>query len=246
MTAGRTPTAPDRPATDRSPETQSLELTCDRVLFDCDGVLVASTTAGEMAWTQWAAEYGLEPSRVLDGIHGRRSADTIALFLPPERHQEALARIETIEIAGAARCTPIPGAAALLAALTGKWALVTSATGALATARLKAAGLPRPHTLITGEDVARGKPAPDGYAEAARRLGVRPGACVVVEDSPTGIRAGHAAGARHVLGVGRTALNTSAHTVVKDLSGVSWTGNSLRIDGTSLIPPGPTACLQAP
>lgn len=247
MTAdGGTRPAPGRPTADESLETRTIVLTCDGVLFDCDGVLVASTAAGETAWTQWATEHGLEPALVLDGVHGRRSADTVALFLPPERRHDALARIEAIEITGAERCTPVPGAAALLAGLTGQWAVVTSATRALADARLKAADLPQPPVLITGDDVERGKPAPDGYAEAARRLGVRIHACTVVEDSPTGIRAGRAAGAGHLLGVGETALDTAARTVVTDLSGVSWTGDGLRVEWSSLLRPTGTSCSPAP
>jgi len=48
---------------------------------------------------------------------------------------------------------------------------------------------------VTYEDTARGKPFPDPYLTAAGRLGVDPGACLVVEDSQPGIDAGHAAGA---------------------------------------------------
>ncbi|MEV6098002.1 HAD family phosphatase [Nocardia sp. NPDC051981] len=47
---------------------------------------------------------------------------------------------------------------------------------------------------VSTEEVARGKPAPDGYLEAAARLGIDPGACVAIEDSSNGLRAAHAAG----------------------------------------------------
>ena len=50
--------------------------------------------------------------------------------------------------------------------------------------------------VVSSEEVARGKPAPDVYLEAARRLGVEPGTCAAVEDSSNGIRAAHAAGMR--------------------------------------------------
>ena len=49
---------------------------------------------------------------------------------------------------------------------------------------------------VSSEEVARGKPAPDVYLEAARRLGVDPARCVAIEDSASGIRAAHAAGMR--------------------------------------------------
>jgi sugar-phosphatase len=53
-----------------------------------------------------------------------------------------------------------------------------------------------PTVLIAAEDVNSGKPAPDGYVMAAGRLGVDASDCLVVEDTPTGIVAGNAAGAR--------------------------------------------------
>ena len=59
--------------------------------------------------------------------------------------------------------------------------------------------------VVSSEEVARGKPAPDVYLEAARRLAVEPGRCAAVEDSSNGIRAAHAAGMR-VLAVAERAL----------------------------------------
>ncbi len=64
----------------------------------------------------------------------------------------------------------------------------------LARARLAAAGLPEPGVLVTADQVARGKPAPDPYLLAAERLGVDPADCLVLEDAPAGIAAGRAAG----------------------------------------------------
>ena len=52
--------------------------------------------------------------------------------------------------------------------------------------------------IVCAEDYVNGKPAPDPFLEAARRLGVSPGNCVVFEDSPTGIQAAEAAGMQHV------------------------------------------------
>lgn len=75
------------------------------------------------------------------------------------------------------------------------WAVVTSADLRLATARLGAAGIVAP-LLVTVEDVAAGKPDPEGFLLAARRLGVEPARCLVVEDSEPGLAAGRAAGAR--------------------------------------------------
>ena len=65
-------------------------------------------------------------------------------------------------------------------------------------ARLAAAGLPVPAVLIAAEDVSRGKPDPEGYLAASAALGYDIVQCVVIEDSPAGIAAGRAAGARTV------------------------------------------------
>ncbi|PRZ03431.1 HAD superfamily hydrolase (TIGR01509 family) [Isoptericola sp. CG 20/1183] len=95
-----------------------------------------------------------------------------------------------------------PGARALLDALAAAdvpCALVTMSYTVLAeavTAHVPGAFA----TLVTGDQVARGKPDPEPYLVAARRLGVRPSECVAIEDSPTGLTSALAAGAR-TLGV---------------------------------------------
>jgi sugar-phosphatase len=57
-----------------------------------------------------------------------------------------------------------------------------------------AGGLPLPAVQVYGEDVAEGKPSPEGYLAAAARLGLDPARCLVVEDAPSGVAAGRAAG----------------------------------------------------
>jgi sugar-phosphatase len=93
------------------------------------------------------------------------------------------------------------------------------------TARLKAAGLPEPKRLIAGDDVANGKPHPEPYMTGARLLGYSPAECVVVEDAPSGVGSGKAAGSR-VLGVLGThkaedLYAAGAEWVVESLSGVT-------------------------
>jgi mannitol-1-/sugar-/sorbitol-6-phosphatase len=73
--------------------------------------------------------------------------------------------------------------------------VVTSADARLARARLGAAGIAAPE-LVTVDDIRVGKPDPEGYLLAARRLGVDPARCLVVEDAEPGVQAGRAAGAR--------------------------------------------------
>jgi sugar-phosphatase len=212
-----------------------VELPCLAVLFDCDGVLVDSVASGERAWSQWALEYGLEPAAVLDGVHGRRSVETVAMHLPAALRQEALRRIDGLEIDDARNTAAIPGAAELIASLGDHWAVVTSAAPGLLRARLAAAGLPLPRVAVTAADVQRGKPAPEGYLLAAVGLGTPPGDCVVIEDSATGIRAGRDAGAGYVVGVGPGALDTDAQPVVRDLSGLRWQAGVLFIPSSALL-----------
>jgi mannitol-1-/sugar-/sorbitol-6-phosphatase len=215
--------------------TNDLILACRAVLFDCDGVLVDSTGIAERAWHRWALEYGLDPDAVLEGVHGRRSAETVALFLPPDRREAAYARIEAIEIVDAKQTRPVPGAPELLNAFPPAWAVVTSASRPLLAARLQAAGVPQPAVAITADDVQAGKPDPEGYRHAAALLGHATGECVVFEDSPTGIRAGHASGAAAVIGVGTGALATDAAVVVADLRAVRATADGLVCEGPGLL-----------
>ena len=212
-----------------------VELPCLAVLFDCDGVLVDSVASGERAWSQWAIDFGLEPSAVLDGVHGRRSVETVAMHLPVGRRAAALQRIDAMEIAGASSTTAIRGASELIASLTNNWAVVTSAAPALLRARLAAAGLPIPRVTVTAADVNEGKPSPEGYLRAAAELGFAVGDCLVIEDSPTGIRAGRSAGAGQVVGVGASALGTSAEPFVRDLRGLQWRDGVLHVPASALL-----------
>jgi mannitol-1-/sugar-/sorbitol-6-phosphatase len=83
----------------------------------------------------------------------------------------------------------------LLTALpAGTWAVATSGSRAVATSRLRRAGLPIPPVLVCAEDVTRGKPSPDAYLLAARSLGCAPEEVLVVEDAPAGIQAARTAG----------------------------------------------------
>jgi sugar-phosphatase len=169
------------------------------VLFDCDGVLVDSAASVERAWRRWAAERSLDEDAVVAIAHGRRTEDTLTdLGFSDDLAAEVL-RVESAEVADAASVSAFPEAAALLPSLPrDAWAVVTSGTHALVTSRLAAAGLPLPAVLVTANDVAAGKPDPEGYLEAARRLARPPADCLVIEDAPAGVEAALAAGMRVV------------------------------------------------
>ena len=167
------------------------------LLVDMDGTILNSTAVSERVWGEWARKAGLDVAAFLPTMHGRRVTDTIAAQnLPAIDIEKEAAAISAAEIADVEGIVPIGGALPFLASLArDKWAVVTSAPRALAVRRLEAAGITAPDVVVTSEDVTVGKPAPDCYALAARRLGVEPAECLVIEDAPPGIAAAEAVGA---------------------------------------------------
>ena len=171
------------------------------VLFDMDGVLVSSTGSVLRCWRQWAAEYDVPGASEIEIPHGMRAVEIMENFKPGIDKVSALRRIEDIEIADVADLTVLPGVRELLGNLPqDRWTIVTSATQRLLVARLEAAGLPVPERLVSADMVTRGKPDPEPYRLGAERIGQPAAECLVVEDAPSGVRAGKAAGCR-VLGV---------------------------------------------
>ena len=170
-------------------------------LFDMDGTVLTSIVASERVWGTWARKHGLDVAAVCKSIHGRRAVETVRSFNIPDVDEDAEVQwLMQAEIADVDGIDAIRGAAAFLNALPAdRWAVVTSAPRELAKVRLTAAGLPIPAVLVTAEDVARGKPAPDCFLLAAKRLGHRIEDCLVFEDAPAGIAAGEAAGAQVVM-----------------------------------------------
>jgi mannitol-1-/sugar-/sorbitol-6-phosphatase len=166
-------------------------------LFDMDGTLLTSIESAERVWSRWLLRFGFDPAVILPQIHGVQTIESIRrLNIPgidPQAEADWIAREEMTDLDGV---RAIEGAAEFVAGLPHEgWAIVTSATRRLAEARLEAAGLTPPPLFITAEDIPVGKPAPDCYLEAARRLGHAAPDCLVFEDAPAGIAAGQAAGA---------------------------------------------------
>lgn len=167
-------------------------------LFDMDGTILNSIAAAERVWAAWAIRHGVDVPSFLPTIHGRRASETIRQLNIPGMdivaEATALAQAEIDDVEGV---VSIAGAEAFLAALPAdRWAIVTSAPRRLALRRLEAAGLPVPATMVSGEDVSKGKPAPDCFLLAAERLGQAPQDCLVFEDAAAGITAAEAAGMR--------------------------------------------------
>ncbi|AZQ33512.1 HAD family hydrolase [Streptomyces cyaneochromogenes] len=195
------------------------------LLFDNDGTLVSSLASVDRCWTRWAEEYGItaeEFGRI--ELHGRPAVEIAADLLPADIVPEALARIETLEVEDVPNggVHLLPGTKAFLDSLPAdRWAVVTSATRRLAEARLDAVGI-LPKTMVTADDITRGKPDPEPYLLAARELGVDPAHCVVFEDAPAGLAAGRAAGMTTVaLTTTHQAHELDADLVVRDLSALS-------------------------
>lgn len=172
-----------------------MRISVDAVLFDIDGTLVDSTGAVERTWRQWGEANGIDPDEILAVSHGRRSEDTIAMFLSEDRAAEAVAELEELELADLDGVAALPATHELLSVLpAARWAAVTSGSRRLMRTRLESAGLPVPEVLVTADDVTVGKPDPQGYLKAAAALGYDPARCLVVEDAPAGVRAGLASG----------------------------------------------------
>ncbi|MDW5499066.1 sugar phosphatase [Pseudomonas lundensis] len=173
---------------------------CKGFLFDLDGTLVDSLPAVERAWINWAKRRGIHPQDVLDFIHGKQAITSLRHFMPGESEaaiQQEFLLLEQEEAQDTDGVTALPGAAALLECLNRlgiPWAIVTSGSIPVATARRHAGGLPQPEVFITAEQVKHGKPQPDAYLLGAERLGLAPQDCVVVEDAAAGILSGLAAG----------------------------------------------------
>lgn len=180
------------------------------VIFDMDGLLldserVALATVAEAA-TQLGLEWRPEVGLAMVGLNSKDGPAVIRRHLgedyPTAALYDAFGRLYEAAI-DAGRIPAKAGAAALLDELDRRAlgrVVATSTRRSRAEPKLAAVGLlPRMHGMVCGDEVARGKPAPDIYFAAAERLGVPIERCLVLEDSNAGVRGGLAAGARVVM-----------------------------------------------
>jgi mannitol-1-/sugar-/sorbitol-6-phosphatase len=180
-----------------APAETRVALHCKGVLFDMDGILISSLGSVERSWSAWAISRGIDPALAIRTAHGSRAIETVRKLRPDLNDQAELQFIEELEMADNEGLAVLPGIAALLAALPAhRWTVVTSATGRLARIRLAAGGIAIPGQIVTADHVALGKPNPEPYLRGAEILGVAASECVVFEDSPSGARAGRAAGCK--------------------------------------------------
>ena len=205
-----------------------------------DGVLISSIASVNRCWRKWAKHYGIQGWETYTIPHGVRAVDVMRSLRPDfddAQIAEGLRMIEDLEIADTADLKVLDGVRALLGSLRPeRWTIVTSATRRLLLGRLKAAGLPYPEELIAGDDVVKGKPDPEPYRKGAAMLGFSSEECIVVEDAPSGVGSGKAAGSR-VLGVLGThsadeLYAAGAEWVVSSLAGVraGETGDGVELE----------------
>lgn len=210
---------------------------CRGFLFDLDGTLVDSLPAVERAWTNWGKRHGIAADEILDFIHGKQAITSLRHFMagqPEEAIQHEFLLLESREAEDTEGVRALPGAQQLLATLNElqiPWAIVTSGSKPVASARHKAAGLPEPEIFVTAERVSRGKPEPDAYLLGAQLLELDSEECVVVEDAPAGILSGLAAGA-HVVAVNAPADAARLDEVTMQLTSLEELIVSKNDDGT--------------
>jgi HAD superfamily hydrolase (TIGR01509 family) len=179
----------------------------DAVVFDLDGVLLDSEQLWDEAREELARDRGgrwhERAQRDMMGMSSREWSrymhDVIGLREPPEEISAEVVR--RMERRYRERLPLLPGAVEAVERLAARWplGLASSSNRPLIDLVLEVSELGRFfRATVSSEEVARGKPAPDVFLEAARRLDVAPERVAVVEDSENGILAGRAAGMRVV------------------------------------------------
>jgi HAD superfamily hydrolase (TIGR01509 family) len=217
----------------------------DAVIFDLDGVLLDS----ESAWLaakravveEWGGRWKDEASHAMLGMSAPEwsvyMSDELALDRSPEEIDAAVVK-RLLEVYRE-RLPLLPGALEAVERLAARWPLGLASSSNLEVIEvvMEAGGFGRHfRTWVSSEEVGRGKPAPDVFLEAARRMAVDPAACAAIEDSHNGILAADAAGmvvialpnhefppGADALAKARCVLDTPADLTVATITGLSRT-----------------------
>jgi HAD superfamily hydrolase (TIGR01509 family) len=177
----------------------------EAVVFDLDGILISSEEVWDAVREGYVRErggrYDDEVQRAMMGMSSaewsRYLHEHAGVPDAPEAINDEVVR--RMLAAYRAELPLIDGAVAAVERLAARWplGLASSSNRPLIDTVLELAGLAGSFRVtVSSEEVARGKPAPDVYLEAARRLDVAPERCAAVEDSHSGIRSAHSAGMR--------------------------------------------------
>jgi HAD superfamily hydrolase (TIGR01509 family) len=175
----------------------------DAVVFDMDGVLLHSEEVWNASKESVVGEYGgrwrddatRDMMGMSSGEWSRYMHDELGVPLPPETIDQLV--VERMRDTYRRALPLIPGAPEAVRRLAARWplAVASSSNRPIIDLALELSGLAACFkATVSSEEVGRGKPAPDVYLEAARRLGVDPGRCAAIEDSTNGILSAHAAG----------------------------------------------------
>jgi HAD superfamily hydrolase (TIGR01509 family) len=173
------------------------------ILFDLDGLMVDSEPHSLASWDAVLRKRRISLTQaVIDQMFGQRLSETAAMLtqlynLPDEPLMLAREKEEYQISHLHGKIKPMPGLFDLLATIEQhglRKAVASSGVRRYVTAVLAEVGLTeRFQTIVTGDEVANGKPAPDTFLAAALALEVHPHDCLVLEDAPLGVQAAKAA-----------------------------------------------------
>ena len=192
-------------------------------IFDQDGLLFDTESIFQASWIAAGQEMGVDVpeayTHAVCGLGRGRLPEMVRRYLPSLDPEAYISR--ALAIASTRQLSEVPvlksGVAEILAFYQEngiKMAIASSSTRKVVAHNLESSGIRKYFTaVVTGEDVTNGKPAPDIFLLAARRLQLPPERCVVYEDALTGIRAAHAAGCRPVMIPDRLQPTPEIHTI---------------------------------
>ena len=177
----------------------------EAVIFDMDGLMFDTERLAMEGWMQAGKSFGLDiPYRVVIETAGRNTADTRSILerglgrkIPFDELRELRFSYvwDTVDRCGVPVKAGLTRLLDLLDLRRVPRAVATSTERTKTEKLLRMSGLSaRFPVLVCGDEVSRGKPAPDIVFAAAKRLGAEPAGCAVLEDSESGIRAAHRAG----------------------------------------------------
>jgi len=203
------------------------------VIFDMDGVLADTGPVHFESWVKMTSEIGVEFTReFFEKIFGQQSPEIIRKLMGPNVDEITIEKFANLKEKYYRdmvkdQLKPLPGVIELIKKLHDlKFKLAVGSSGPRENVELLLTSLKIKkyfNAVITAAEIKRGKPEPDVFLEAAKRVKVKPNKCVVIEDAPVGIESAKRAGMKCI------ALTTThpekelfnADLIVKDLSEIT-------------------------